>query len=153
MPRFPSATHPAVYAYATRRRAGTNMIPSVTLWLWKLCACLLKKQKPNYPLFTNTYPKLLSVLKSCQQRMGVPQNRVVTPHCFRQGGGSFWFTKSMPIPDIITHGRWASDKSAKVIQAGAALVFGSHLTAKLQHLSLRLAVRPITILIAFPFTN
>ena len=106
---------------------------------------------PITPLFTISYPKLLSVLKSTQQRMGVPANRIITPHCFRHGGASFWFTKSVPMQDIITRGRWASDKSAKVyIQAGAALIFGSHLPAKLQELSRRLAARPMTVLKAFP---
>ena len=113
---------------------------------------LMERAKgPNAPLFTISYAKLLAVLKATQLRMGVPPNSIVTPHCFRHGGASFWFTKSMPMQDIITRGRWVSDKSAKTyIQAGAALIFGSHLPAKLQELSLRLASRPLLLLEVFP---
>ena len=107
--------------------------------------------EPNAPLFNISYAKLLAVLKQTQLKMGVPPNRIITPHCFRHGGASFWFTKSMPMQDIITRGRWVSDKSAKTyIQAGAALIFGSHLPAKLQELSIRLASRPMVVLEAFP---
>ena len=53
--------------------------------------------------------------------------------------------------DIVTRGRWAIEKSAKVyIQAGAALIFGSHLPAKLRDLAQRLTTRPLIILGHFP---
>ena len=110
-----------------------------------------KAASANAPLFAISYAKLLSVLKRTQLSMGVPPNMIITPHCFRHGGASFWFTKSMPMQDIITRRRWVSDKSAKTyIQAGAALIFGSHLPAKLQELSLRLASRPMVLLDSFP---
>ena len=110
-----------------------------------------KAEGPDSPLFALTYPKLLATLRNTQEKMGVPSNLFVTPHCFRHGGASFWFTKSIPMQDIITRGRWVSDKSAKTyIQAGAALIFGSHLPAKLRDLALRLSARPMTVLDSFP---
>ena len=114
--------------------------------------CLVDKaEDSNSPLFTISYPKLLATLRNTQRRMGVPSNMMITPHCFRHGGASFWFTKSVPMQDIITRGRWASDKSAKsYIQAGAALIFGSHLPPKIQELCRRLSVRPLVVLHSFP---
>ena len=99
-----------------------------------------KAAGPDSPLFTISYTKLLATLKNTQARMGVPHNMCVTPNCFRHGGASFWFTKSIPMQNIITRGRGVSDKSAKTyIQAGAALIFGSHFPAKLRDLALRLS--------------
>ena len=113
-----------------------------------------RAKAPDFLLFFITYAKLLETLKATQLKMGVPKNMLITPHCFRHGGASFWFTKSVPMQDIITRGRWAAEKSAKVyIQAGAALIFGSHLPAKLRDLAQRISLRPLVILELFPVST
>ena len=103
------------------------------------------------PLFSITYPALLSTLKARQSRLGIPPQKAVTPHCFRHGGASFWFIMSVPILDIVVRGRWANEKSAKsYIQSGAALIFGDHLPRKIQILSDQLARKPLVLLHFFP---
>ena len=131
-----------------RNQSVTLRHPLAVVALQYLCD---KAAEPSSNLFSITYAKLLSILKSTQRKMGVPASMMITPHCFRHGGASFWFTKSMPMQDIITRGRWASDKSAKTyIQAGAALIFGSHLPDPMRNLAQRLTLRPMLLIDSLP---
>ena len=137
------------------RHTKTGLNQSVTLRhplaILVIQKLLEKAPTENSPLFSISYTNLLRTISHRQEKLGIaPQNRV-TPHCFRHGGASFWFIMSIPILDIIVRGRWANEKSAKTyIQAGASLVFGTHLCDKHRVLSDRLARKPLVLLNFFP---
>jgi integrase len=107
-----------------------------------LLAVICKSKKPSDRVFAFSSASLRNWFQAACRRLGLQQCGYVL-HSLRHGGATRDFLRGVPIGDILSRGRWESNKtSRRYIQSGKALLLAVTIPESTSTLAAKVALLP-----------